>query len=226
MDFAQLFNISLADLGFGSDTAGLEYGIIGNMLQNPLADLGTSDQAGGLPGASSSLSTTTVSNTTPAISQTSQPYINTSTQMPVTSAPTLSTFSFQTPTTTAAAAAAASNATTAPPTAATVQLANLLPMVPTNTNNLAQQQTSTTYRHQLQHQQPNGIAGAEKKHPSPAGVASTIMKRDSVSSSGSNHSARRKQANERTPEAVYNSVRKPFNYAEGFHYLIRYVKEK
>ncbi|KAI8377362.1 hypothetical protein BD560DRAFT_54969 [Blakeslea trispora] len=35
----QLFNFSLVDLGFGSATAGLEYGMLGNMLQDPLLDL-------------------------------------------------------------------------------------------------------------------------------------------------------------------------------------------
>lgn len=29
-----------------------------------------------------------------------------------------------------------------------------------------------------------------------------------------------------TPEEAYTSVKRPFNYAEGFHYLIRYVTDK
>jgi hypothetical protein len=29
-----------------------------------------------------------------------------------------------------------------------------------------------------------------------------------------------------TPDEVYASVKKPFNYAEGFHYLIQYFKER
>ncbi|KAI7850681.1 hypothetical protein BDC45DRAFT_446551 [Circinella umbellata] len=54
------------------------------------------------------------------------------------------------------------------------------------------------------------------------------MKRDSVSSAGSQpNNNKRKQSNyDKTPEAVYNGVRRPFNYAEGFHYLIQYVREK
>ncbi|KAI9316846.1 hypothetical protein BX666DRAFT_1858376 [Dichotomocladium elegans] len=38
-----------------------------------------------------------------------------------------------------------------------------------------------------------------------------------------NANGRRKQ---HTPETVYMNVKRPFNYAEGFHYLIEYVKEK
>ncbi|KAI8138842.1 hypothetical protein BJV82DRAFT_646360 [Fennellomyces sp. T-0311] len=60
----------------------------------------------------------------------------------------------------------------------------------------------------------------DKPSPGPP----TIMKRDSVSSAGS--LPRRKPNSDRTPEAVYNGVRRPFNYAEGFHYLIQYVREK
>ncbi|KAI9312362.1 hypothetical protein BX666DRAFT_1986752 [Dichotomocladium elegans] len=41
------------------------------------------------------------------------------------------------------------------------------------------------------------------------------------------HPATRKTSGPtRTPAAVYNEVRQPFNYAEGFHYLIRYVRER
>lgn len=29
-----------------------------------------------------------------------------------------------------------------------------------------------------------------------------------------------------TPEAVYAGVKRPFNYAEGFHYLINYVRDR
>ena len=54
------------------------------------------------------------------------------------------------------------------------------------------------------------------------------MKRDSVSSAGSqpNNNKRKHTNHDKTPEAVYNGVRRPFNYAEGFHYLIQYVREK
>ncbi|ORY98810.1 hypothetical protein BCR43DRAFT_471239 [Syncephalastrum racemosum] len=55
--------------------------------------------------------------------------------------------------------------------------------------------------------------------------ASTLIKRDSVSSAGSQKSSR-KRPPQRTPDMVYNSVRYPFNYAIGFHDLIRYVREK
>ncbi|KAL1935728.1 hypothetical protein VTP01DRAFT_4868 [Rhizomucor pusillus] len=178
LDTSQLLNFSLADLGFGSETAGLEYGIIGNMLQNPL-DGGGSDGRGALsfpvmPPPFSYPQTTTTSTTTTAA---------------LTTAVTASTA------TTAAAATAAANMAAA--------FSNLLPL------QQQQQQLSSTL--------------PEKSSP-----PTTTMKRDSMSStgSGSHHpptSIRRKHA---TPEAVYNSVRRPFNYAEGFHYLIQYVKEK
>ncbi|EIE78729.1 hypothetical protein RO3G_03434 [Rhizopus delemar RA 99-880] len=107
MDNCTLFNFSLNDLGFGSETAGLEYGVLGNMIPDK---------------------------------QDFSPI-----------------FSFQ---------SSSSPATT-----------------PTS-------------------QQPSSIQ--QKSTP----------KRD-------NH--RRKSRN---TENVYNSVQKPFNYAEGFHYLIQYVTEK
>jgi len=53
------------------------------------------------------------------------------------------------------------------------------------------------------------------------------MKRDSTSSSTSTKSTSRRKGNcGNTPEAVYNSVKRPFNYAEGFHYLIQYVTDR
>ncbi|KAI9018007.1 hypothetical protein CLU79DRAFT_762609 [Phycomyces nitens] len=41
VDTSDLFNFSMGDLDFGSETAGLEYGFIGNMLQTPLDLQGT-----------------------------------------------------------------------------------------------------------------------------------------------------------------------------------------
>ncbi|KAI7905045.1 uncharacterized protein BX663DRAFT_430673 [Cokeromyces recurvatus] len=57
-------------------------------------------------------------------------------------------------------------------------------------------------------------------------------KRNSTSSTNTSAStklttnSKRKGNYGNTPEAVYSSVKKPFNYAEGFHYLIQYVTEK
>lgn len=68
------------------------------------------------------------------------------------------------------------------------------------------------------------LAPMPPSHLTPA-PASTLIKRDSVSSAGSQKSSR-KRPPQRTPEMVYNSVRHPFNYAIGFHDLIRYVREK
>ncbi|KAI9470657.1 MAG: hypothetical protein EXX96DRAFT_365248 [Benjaminiella poitrasii] len=73
-------------------------------------------------------------------------------------------------------------------------------------------------------------------YTSPPTLPMPVNKRNSTSSTNtssststkltSSNSSRRKGNNGNTPEAVYNSVKKPFNYAEGFHYLIRYVTEK
>ncbi|KAI8983047.1 hypothetical protein BDB01DRAFT_792195 [Pilobolus umbonatus] len=58
----------------------------------------------------------------------------------------------------------------------------------------------------------------------------TPQKGDSIastpSSSASTVYTRRKGNNGSTPEAVYNSIHQPFNYAEGYHYLIQYVTDK
>ncbi|KAI9363705.1 hypothetical protein BD770DRAFT_314777 [Pilaira anomala] len=109
IDTSQLFNFSLTDFGFGSETTGLEYGIIGNMLVD-------------------------------------QP----------------------------------------------------------------QQQNKLVFSPPLQ-------MSAKRDSTSSASSSTSTMTKSTLSTS------RRKGNNGNTPEAVYNSVRKPFNYAEGFHYLIQYV---
>ncbi|KAI8879069.1 hypothetical protein K501DRAFT_336329 [Backusella circina FSU 941] len=135
MDASQLFDFSLNDLGFGSETIGLEYGFIGNMLQNPL-DL--------------TLNGGTVTHQ----------------QSPMTTSP-LSNF----------------NAT----------------------DNFQQQQ---------QQQQQQQIMTTSPKQ------SSFYMKRANSLSNG------RRKGVGNTPDEVYASVKKPFNYAEGFHYLIQYFKER
>ncbi|KAI9494284.1 hypothetical protein BDB00DRAFT_319203 [Zychaea mexicana] len=232
-DTAQLLNFSLADLGFGSETAGLEYGIIGNMLQNPLTDL----QTAATTTATSSTATATTIN---------------GHSMPTTSTPTLTTTTTTTTTSgtnhvasaVAAAAAAAGQQQQQQQTFpyAPAQFSTLLPMTsspsPTTT-------TTATNNHSNNHNVGVAAAnGSNSMTPPSENKASpgppTIMKRDSVSSAGSqpttgaaggsssnNNNIKRKHSNhDKTPEAVYNNVRRPFNYAEGFHYLIQYVREK
>lgn len=50
-----------------------------------------------------------------------------------------------------------------------------------------------------------------------------MIKEEKRLSNASSTSSKRKSY---TPEEAYTSVKRPFNYAEGFHYLIRYVTDK
>lgn len=140
MDTSQLFNFSLTDFGFGSETTGLEYGILGNM------SVETND-------------------TKPS----------------------------------------------------SFGLATLFPF---NSHS----PTSSPLPQPMNQAQPIQNKLPEFSPP-------VQLKRDSTSSSISskstlNNNSRRKGNNGNTPEAVYNSVKKPFNYAEGFHYLIQYVTDR
>ncbi|OZJ01862.1 hypothetical protein BZG36_05149 [Bifiguratus adelaidae] len=49
--------------------------------------------------------------------------------------------------------------------------------------------------------------------PSTPGITATVL-------------PRRKTNSVSTPQAAYSSVQRPFNYAEGYHYLIRYVRDR
>lgn len=200
LDANQFFNFSLnelQDLGFGSETAGLEYGFLGNMLQNPL-DLSTS-----LGGDTANNYTTTSS-----LDMNAFPFPATNT----TSAPTY-----------AAAAAAA---------AAAAQNPSLFPMFSSvafapGANPLANHPSKSTAS-------PTQSNSENEKSPSTVNITpAPVGSLSSPSSSATSPSALKRnstQANAKrkshTPEAVYMSVRKPFNYAEGFHYLIQYVREK
>ncbi|ORE11158.1 hypothetical protein BCV72DRAFT_198365 [Rhizopus microsporus var. microsporus] len=152
----QLFDFSLSELGFGSETVGLEYGFIGNMLQNPL-DLTSAFTTN----KSSPVSTSTTSNmATPYMPQ----------QMNQQNLYGASSSSFD------------------PTISSTKQLVKL-----NNTND------------------------------------SFMMKRPNTSSvtSGSTvMSTGRRKGVGGTPEEVYTNIMKPYNYAEGFHYLIQYVRQK
>ncbi|OBZ82595.1 Transcription activator of gluconeogenesis ERT1 [Choanephora cucurbitarum] len=95
-----------------------------------------------------------------------------------------------------------------------VQMHFQLPKPPTPTVEPPQRQPSLTYTSPVQ------------KNAKRDSVASTVSTSSSTAAQKSSTGNRRKGNNGNTPEAVYNSVRKPFNYAEGFHYLIQYVTER
>ncbi|KAG1179238.1 hypothetical protein G6F70_004966 [Rhizopus microsporus] len=130
MDNCALFNFSLTDLGFGSETAGLEYGVLGNMTDKQQDCF-----------------------------------------QPATPFSPIFTSSFHSS-----------------------------PVTPSSTTSQQQQQQQVQYSVSPVQQSSAQTPSSTTKQPT---------KRKS-----------------RSPESVYNSVQKPFNYAEGFHYLIQYVTEK
>ncbi|CEP08124.1 hypothetical protein [Parasitella parasitica] len=170
-DTLELFDFSFSDLNFGSTTAGLEYGFLGNMLQNPLLDMDTS------------VPTTPSTNTT-----------STTTTAPM----HLSTIGMQ--------QMMANNGFSSPSSSA-------ITSVPLYNMTFDPQQ-------QIQHQQP--VTSMPNNRSSPL---SGTMKRLSNASSVTSASGRRKGYGN-TPEETYTGVKRPFNYAEGFHYLIQHVRNK
>lgn len=177
LDTTQLFGFPLSDYGFGSETTGLEYSILSNMLQSP----------GEAPNSSEAQTASTSAEASPLVSQ------------PPTSAPT-----------------------------ATVDIGSQ-----NNDQSMAidgaiwsdpkplDTPTSTNTSSPFAVPQGSPSAGSPQQQKAPTHYAMT--KRDSVSSSGG---GRRKGGSGNTPEAVYAGVKRPFNYAEGFHYLIQHVKDK
>ncbi|ORX54988.1 hypothetical protein DM01DRAFT_1407043 [Hesseltinella vesiculosa] len=216
MDSSQLLNFSLEDLGFGSASAGLEYGIIGNMLQSPL------DLMPPKPTTSTSVSTAT--------SSTNDNTNATSMSTPPLSTPSLSSIS-QTPSTTSISPSMANPldslySTSAPTSTPSTVTSPPLPNG-SNANDLYPFTNTSLYADQLQQTSPTLLQQPQasallKQQPSPA-TPKVNGKRDY---NAMLHPPRRKHSSINTPEQVYNSVRKPFNYAEGFHYLIQYVRQK
>ncbi|KAF7723377.1 Transcriptional regulator of nonfermentable carbon utilization [Apophysomyces ossiformis] len=190
VDTSQLFNFSLTDLGFGSETAGLEYGFIGNMLQNPL-DLSTAVTSATAVASTQDTAAIHLANATSGgqqmnltpTSSTFQDTVN-ETANAMDGLGLFGLSSFTSP---------QSLQTTAQP---------LTPVIPQTT-------TSAPVKKQTQQM-------------SPLSSTSSTLKRSSTTSV--NAGRRRGVAN--TPEEAYMSVRRPFNYAEGFHYLIQYVRAK
>ncbi|KAI8063489.1 hypothetical protein BC940DRAFT_357994 [Gongronella butleri] len=201
LDSSQLLNFSLADLGFGSETTGLEYGIIGNMLQTPL-DLMTPKPTTSAPAAAST-STTTPPLSTPAL-----------TSIPQT--PTTSSLSPSMNNPLDIYASPPTQAANGVPTSNGMYQYNMYAQ-PMPLLQQQQQQQQVHQQQQQQQQQAQQQQHAQQKiHP----------KRDTPNNTNALLHSRRKPSAINTPEQVYNSVRKPFNYAEGFHYLIQYVKQK
>ncbi|KAG0192077.1 Transcriptional regulator of nonfermentable carbon utilization [Apophysomyces sp. BC1034] len=190
VDTSQLFNFSLTDLGFGSETAGLEYGFIGNMLQNPL-DLSTTGTTAAAVTSAQDTAAIHLANATSG-----------GQQMNLT--PTAATFQD--------AIGDTSNAMSG------LGLFGL--------SSFAPPQSLQTTSQPLTPVIPQATASAPvKKHTqqmSPLSSSSSTLKRSSTSSVNSG----RRRGVASTPEEAYMSVRRPFNYAEGFHYLIQHVRAK
>ncbi|KAL9559705.1 hypothetical protein MBANPS3_000275 [Mucor bainieri] len=172
---SQLFDFALSDLNFGSTTIGLEYGFLGNMLQNPLLDLDTTATA--------------------------------------TSAPT----------------------TTAPMHLSTIGMQQMMAnngysssMSPASSTTTSVPFYDMTFSSQMQHQQQQQqpiTPNHSRSSPLSDSTSMLAMKRPSNASSTTSASGRRKGYGN-TPEETYTGVKRPFNYAEGFHYLIQHVRDK
>lgn len=80
--------------------------------------------------------------------------------------------------------------------------------------------------HQIQHKLPEFSPPLQLSSKRDSTSSTASSQTSNLTKSNINNSSRRKGNNGNTPEAVYNSVKKPFNYAEGFHYLIQYVTDR
>ena len=280
-------NFSLGDLGFGSESAGLEYGFIGNMLQNPLDPSSLNDvnnppsAAMNLANSSTALlppnannnangfSSSPSSSTLFTLSNNGQP----SSQTPYIAPQGLSLFPMSQTVAFAPGANPLANSQLPPQEVTTSANTNTTVTTPTSTpnsttisisssttnkkisnnsnkhdnkssgnnkDNEQQQRSSSTSSSSkqpfasVQQKSPNNFtitstpvasSPTSQSNVSPLSSPSTTKRHNaSISSAGSNGIVPRRKIN--TPETVYLGVRRPFNYAEGFHYLIEYVKEK
>lgn len=80
-------------------------------------------------------------------------------------------------------------------------------------------------QHQHQHQPITPLPNNSRSSPLSDNSSMLTMKRPSNASSVTSASGRRKGYGN-TPEETYTGVKRPFNYAEGFHYLIQHVRDK
>ncbi|KAJ2957878.1 hypothetical protein NQZ79_g6500 [Umbelopsis isabellina] len=187
LDEAQIFGLPLANYGFGSETANLEYSILSNMLQAP----------------SDVLKPSSTNNYANAQTLMSRPLadednaVNTSMQ-------SSSSMASLWPTTTMPNGSPGQETSGSP--ISTSPANNLM-------NNSGLLMQSATSSPELQQAQGN----KQFAKPLPR------IKRES----GSERLGGRRKGNVgNTPEAVYANVKRPFSYAEGYHYLISFVKER
>jgi hypothetical protein len=180
LDEAQIFGLPLANYGFGSETANLEYSILSNMLQAPSDVLKPS-------------STNNFANTQSLMSR-PLPDEDSAASTPVQQSSSMASLW---PTTTM-------------PNGSPGQETSGSPISTSSANSFMQSATSSPEMQQTQSIKPFA-------KPLPR------VKRES----GSERLGGRRKGNVgNTPEAVYANVKRPFSYAEGYHYLISFVKER
>ncbi|GAB5589272.1 Transcriptional regulator of nonfermentable carbon utilization [Umbelopsis nana] len=191
LDESQMFAFPLANYGFGSETANLEYSILSNMLQSPSEVLKA-------PQTNSNFAQPLISRGLPD----EESSIVSSAQSSNVSTPIAGLWP-----------------TTSMPNGSPVQEATGSPTVTTSTNpfinNSGLLMQATTSSPEMQQHQPQPAKQFAKPLPR--------LKRDSGSE---RFGGRRKGNVGNTPEAVYSNVKRPFSYAEGYHYLISFVKER
>lgn len=190
-----------AGLGFGSETAGLEYGFIGNML-------GVGDWATATPASLLASTTTTTTTTTTNTTNTTTSNNNNNNTM------NHNTINNATP----AMHLGSSN--------------NNNNTMPTPMSSQQQFSTNTTAQHQyLPSVFPMSATVAIAPGANPLaneGTNTSSYNNNRPTTSPSTSSPPTTAAMERRATKHYpeRKVCRPFNYAEGFHYLIEYVKEK
>ncbi|KAM3581949.1 Transcriptional regulator of nonfermentable carbon utilization [Umbelopsis sp. WA50703] len=187
LDEAQIFGLPLANYGFGSETANLEYSILSNMLQAPSDVLKPS-------------STNNFANTQSLMSR-PLPDEDSAASTPVQQSSSMASLW---PTTTMPNGSPGQETSGSPiSTSSANSFMN-------NPGLLMQSATSSPEMQQTQSIKPFA-------KPLPR------VKRES----GSERLGGRRKGNVgNTPEAVYANVKRPFSYAEGYHYLISFVKER
>ncbi|KAI9468684.1 hypothetical protein BDB00DRAFT_863484 [Zychaea mexicana] len=287
VDANQFLNFSLGDLGFGSESAGLEYGFIGNMLQNPLDPSSLNDA--NPPSAAMNLANSTTAllpsngndyatsanlfalsngqqtttsylapqglslfpmSATVAFAPGANPLANTQlpsqeqqqqTPPPISTSPAIAASPLTTTTTTTGSNNNKNNSNSSSTINNSNKNSKKHVVRNNNTSNSGsssdseQRPSPQRFAPMKQQKSPNNltitstpVASTASSSPpavSPSSSPSAPKRHNaSISSTGSNGIVPRRKLN--TPETVYLGVRRPFNYAEGFHYLIEYVKER
>ncbi|KAI9311945.1 hypothetical protein BX666DRAFT_1991151, partial [Dichotomocladium elegans] len=186
--------MSLAELGFGSESAGLEYGFIGNMLQDPplgqAISTSTSPPEDNLPAMN--LGNFNSNELSSDLLQFSQ------------SAATLAVTPYLFPIQSTVSVAPGANPLANDKPIISPSTGGDIPSQPCLSPRSPQEQQQQQQQQQQQRQQLQQLQQQQQsKYQRHCALVGT-----------------------RKSEAVYMDVRRPFNYAEGFHYLIQYVKQK